>query len=131
VKRHWPILLSLALLGGCVQRKLTVQSDPPGALVYLNDQEIGRTPFTRDFTWYGAYEVAVRKDGYQPLLTRDTIVAPWWQWVPIDFAAEFLPLTDHRTMSFALKPATTQPTDTADLLARAHQAQQLLQSPSK
>ena len=42
-----PLLLVLGPLfggAGCVQRKLTVRTDPPGALVFLNDQEIGRSP---------------------------------------------------------------------------------------
>ena len=28
---------------------MTIHSNPEGALVYLNDQELGRTPLTRDF----------------------------------------------------------------------------------
>ena len=38
--------VSLPGLTGCVQRTITVNSDPQGALVYLNDIEIGRTPVT-------------------------------------------------------------------------------------
>ena len=37
--------LALAILQGCgVQRTLQIESDPPGALVYLNGDEVGRTP---------------------------------------------------------------------------------------
>src|SRR5438045_3252646 len=70
--RHprWGILLlalSAALGAGCVRRTLAVRSDPPGALVYLNGVEVGRTPVQRDFVWYGTYDVQVRKDGYDTI----------------------------------------------------------------
>jgi PEGA domain len=88
---------------GCVRRELTVTSDPPGALVFLNDQEVGRTPLTRPFTFYGTYDVRVRKEGYQTLKTKSLVLAPWWQWVPIDLFAEALPLTDRQTKHFVLQ----------------------------
>ena len=34
---------------GCVERTITVRSDPPGALVYLDDVERGETPCTFRF----------------------------------------------------------------------------------
>src|SRR5690348_13497271 len=110
-------LMLLALLstflalgaGGCVQRTLRVRSDPPDALVYLNDLEIGRTPVTRSFVWYGTYDVELRKEGFEPIKTTAQVWAPWWQWVPIDFLAEFLPLHDHHELSYTLKePAIVQ-----------------------
>src|SRR5690349_16661746 len=77
--------------GGCVQRKLTVTSEPSGAVVTMNDREMGRTPFTTDFTWYGDYDVQVRKEGYQTLSRAQPLPAPWWQWPPIDLLAELAP----------------------------------------
>ena len=47
-----PLLLSLAVLAasqtGCVRRRMTIRSDPPGALVYVDDQQIGATPISTD-----------------------------------------------------------------------------------
>src|SRR4051794_12716028 len=53
------LLLALAcsFIVGCVERKLTVVSQPDGALVHLNNQEIGRTTVSRDFIYYGDYDV--------------------------------------------------------------------------
>ena len=34
----------LATAGGCVERRMTIRSNPPGALVYVDDYEIGITP---------------------------------------------------------------------------------------
>ena len=114
----WMVVLLLALVGGCVHRTITVRSDPPDALVYLNDQEVGRTPFTREFTWYGTYDVELRKEGYQSIKTTAMVWAPWWQWVPIDLFTEALPLEDHHELSYKLAPPTTRQTDPELLLRR-------------
>jgi len=100
------ILLSVILVGGCVERTLTINSSPPGALVYLNDVEIGRTPVTRDFTWYGDYSVTVREDGYQTLKTHQLILAPFYEFVPLDLFSELLPihLHDKHEYGYLLQP---------------------------
>src|SRR5690349_15676519 len=100
-----PVLV-LLFATGCVERTLTVQTDPPGSLLYLNGIEVGRTPVRRDFTWYGKYEVVVRKDGYETLKTGAPVNPPWWQWIPIDFVTELLPFTlhDQQHLSFSLRP---------------------------
>lgn len=101
----FPIVVAFAA-GGCVTRTLTVRSDPPGALVYMNDQEIGRTPVTRSFMWYGIYDVELRKDGFESIKTTAPVIAPWWQWIPVDFAAEFFNVTDHHELMYTLRPAS-------------------------
>jgi hypothetical protein len=111
------LLVLSAFAGGCVQRTLTVRSDPPGALVYLNDEEVGRTPVTRDFKWYGVYDLEVRKEGYSSLKTTTRILPPWWQIVPIDFFAEFVHVEDHHDMLFTLHPPTENQVE-PDLLVR-------------
>jgi hypothetical protein len=115
---------------GCVQRTLTVTSDPPGALVHMNNQEVGRTPLTRDFTWYGHYDVQVRKEGYQTLNTKTWIVAPIWQWPPLDLFAEFWPFhpKDERHVAYTLTPASTQPLEPDNLLTRAAELREKLES---
>ncbi|MCC6241159.1 MAG: PEGA domain-containing protein [Phycisphaerales bacterium] len=129
-----PIVLMMLMmtLGGCVQRRMQITSQPAGALVYLNDQEVGRTPLTHDFLWYGDYDVQVRKDGYQTLVTHAKLVAPWWQWPPFDFVAELMPFrpTDERKLHFELQPITAQDTSADTLLERADEMRQQLQSPT-
>jgi hypothetical protein len=121
--------LALAL-GGCVNRQLTVTTDPPGALVHLNHQEFGRTPVTRDFTWYGTYDVQLRKEGYQTRKTTGKVIAPWWQWVPFDLFAELLPLTDRRQLHYTLKPTTQEAADPQRMIERAEALRKQLQSTS-
>lgn len=113
------LLFSLLLAGGCVRRSLTVRSDPPGALVYLNGVEVGRTPMTRDFTWYGTYDLVLRKAGYETLKTEGKVIAPWWQWVPIDLFAELLPLHDRHELAYTMKPYTAATLDPEQMLRRA------------
>ena len=92
---RWTLLLGLLCpLGiGCVQRTLTIHSEPPGALVFLNDEEVGRTPLTVPFTWYGVYDVRMEKDGYLPLWTTAEAKAPLWDVPGPDLVAEAIPNT--------------------------------------
>lgn len=80
-----------ALMTGCVERTWTIKSEPSGALVYVSGVEKGRTPLTIDFTYYGTYEVILRKDGYETLKDDVELNAPWYQTPGIDFFAEISP----------------------------------------
>jgi hypothetical protein len=128
------VRLSLGLLlicAGCeVQRSLTVQSNPPGALVFLNDQEIGRTPVTRNFKWYGTYDVEVRDEGYETLRTKAKVWAPWWQVPPIDLVAVFIPgLEDHHDLTFTLQRPNPRLIEPQRMIRRGEQLQSQLESP--
>ena len=102
-----PAIAVLLLLTGCVRRTITINTAPQGAHITLNDDEIGTTPISVDFTWYGDYDVIVRKKGHQTLHTHQKINAPWYQVPPIDlFAEAFVPFTihDRHEMFFQLEP---------------------------
>ena len=76
---------------GCVQRTIHIASEPTGALVYLNDEEVGRTPVDVPFTFYGTYDVRLEKEGYEPLWTTGEAAAPWWEYPGPDLIAEAIP----------------------------------------
>lgn len=128
VSRSLLILLPMALLVGCVGRTLTVTSEPSGALVEVNGEEFGRTPVTRDFTYYGKLDVTLRKEGFEPTKAERWVVAPWWQWPPFDFLAELAPWRplDRRGLAFTLEPLTDEDADAASLIDRANATRQLL-----
>ena len=109
------------LPAGCVRRTMTIHSEPDGALVFLNDEEVGRTPVTVPFTWYGDYDVVLRKEGYQTLKTHAPVRAPWYQLPVFDFVAEVLVPWEihdqHELPLYALEPQQT-PTR-AELIDRA------------
>ncbi len=123
------LLLTIALACGCVRRTLSVQSDPPGALVYLNQQEVGRTPMQKDFTWYGNYDVVLRKDGYETLKASGQVAPPFWAWPGIDLLTTILPipLKDEHSLRYTLKPAS--PVSAQEMFDRASNLRAQLQGP--
>jgi len=105
---------------GCVRRTLTIKTEPQGAVVFLNDEEIGATPVSTDFTWYGDYSVIIRKDGFKTVNTNVVLSAPWYQVVPIDFFFDVLwpkQIHDERSAQFTLTPFS--PPDPSDVVMRA------------
>jgi len=116
------LLAGLALTGcyGQVQRTITIESEPPDARCWLNDNEVGRTPVTVSFTWYGTYNVRLESAGYEPLVTTAKVSAPPYEWVPLDLAFETVVpgvKTDAHEFRFALKKA--EPIDPEALRQRA------------
>ncbi len=93
VKRNLQMLLAIAailILTGCVERKLTINTKPQGALVTLNDEEIGTSPVTVNFQWYGDYNVRINKSGYETLKTHRKLKGPWYDKFPMDFFAQIV-----------------------------------------
>ena len=123
-------LLALPLLGGCVERTLQVTSEPSGALVYLNGDEVGRTPMRKTFIYYGTYDVQLRKEGYETKTAQAKVWAPWWQIPPIDLFAELLPvpLQDNHAVSYTLDPVTPEQEDPQSVIDRAVQLRGRLRS---
>lgn len=114
------LLVLLGGLSGCVQRRMMIRSNPPGALVYVDDYPIGTTPIATDFLYYGQRKIRLVKDGYETLTVMQSVPSPWYEIPPVDFVAENLvpgEIRDHRTFSYQLVPQTIAPTD--QLLSRA------------
>ena len=84
------VLAAMTFVNGCVERQLTINTAPAGALVALNDEEIGTSPVTVPFNWYGDYNVRISKDGYQTLKTHRKLKAPWYDKFPFDFFAQII-----------------------------------------
>jgi hypothetical protein len=86
------IILFTAVLitSGCVERKLTINTEPQQALVVLNDEEIGISPVTVSFNWYGDYRIRIDKAGYETLSTHRKLEAPLHDKFPFDFFAQIL-----------------------------------------
>jgi hypothetical protein len=113
------LIFSAANLG-CVRRRMTIVSDPPGAMVYVDDHPLGITPVSSAFTYYGTRTVKLVKDGFESVTEKHTFHPPWYQIPPVDFVAEnLLPYEtrDERILNFQLSPQRIVPTD--ELLSRA------------
>lgn len=101
------ILIALATLAGCVERELTINTKPQGAVVALNDEEIGESPVTVNFSWYGDYCVRISKEGYETLSTHRNLKGPWYDHFPFDFFAQIVNpnrIVDSYEWTFELSP---------------------------
>ena len=85
------LLLALcanALACNSVRRRLTITSDPPGAVVYLNNKEIGKTPIAQNFVHSGTYNIKCFKEGYEMEETYYKAGCPWYLYPGVDFFSE-------------------------------------------
>jgi len=124
-------MLALAAgTSGCVERRYTVRSNPPGALVVVNGEEIGRTPVSRSFTYYGDRDISLMMDGFQTQRVIQPVKAPWYDNLLTEFFSENLvPFTirDDRDFTYQMTPAT-MPTAN-DLLNRGQSLRAQAQAP--
>jgi hypothetical protein len=105
-----------ALLPGCVTRTLFVDSDPPGATVWLDGEKAGTTPYEAPFPAYGTRHLELDLAGHQRLEADLDLSTPWYEFWPIDFIAELLwppGVDDERRFAFTLQPANPAADDWA------------------
>lgn len=120
--------LILLFLAGCAQRTVDITSEPAGALVYLNGEEVGRTPLRYDFTWYSDYDVILRKDGYETLKTHHKIDPPLLFIPPLDLIGELVGAHDKRHWNFTMQPANLAATNPIGLINRGQSLKKDLRS---
>ncbi len=122
--RRWRLVVAgcMVLCTGCVERRFTIRTDPPGALVYVNGEELGPAApaVSRSFTFYGPREIVLIADGYQTQRIIQPVEAPWYDNALTDFVSEnLIPWTirDEREFVYRMAPAVNPPT--GDLVERA------------
>lgn len=116
------VVITIGLETGCVQRRMVIRSTPPGAIVYVDDYEVGRTPVAVSFTYYGTRRIRLALDGYETLTVMQPIRAPWYEIPPLDFFSENVvpgELRDTRDLCYQLRPQMIVPPE--QLLQRAEQ----------
>ena len=105
---------------GCVERRYTIRTIPPVALVISNGEEIGISPASRSHVYYGERDITLYKDGYQTRRIIEKMDAPWWDNRLTEFFSENLvpfTLRDDREYVYKLEPEV--PTDEPKLLQDA------------
>ena len=110
----------LLIHSGCVRRRMTIRTNPPGAVAFVDDQRIGVTPVSTAFTYYGTRKIQLFKDGFEPLTVKQRLSVPWYEYPPLDFIVEnFWPreTRDERVVDFEMMPQQVVPND--ELLGRA------------
>jgi hypothetical protein len=130
---RWIVLaIGLGGLMGCVERRYTIRTNPPGALAIVNNEEVGPTPVSRSFVFYGDREITLMLDGYQTQTIIQPINAPWWDnYITEFFTENVIPYTfrDEREYVYQMSP-TVLPTQN-DLLARAEAVRAIGSVPPK
>jgi hypothetical protein len=100
----WGVLFVGLSLTGCshnMHRRMTIRSEPPGALVLLEGEQVGYTPVSVDFDHYGTREVTLIKDGYETVTAMQKIRTPWYQRIPVDFFTDnFSPVKVNDRMEY-------------------------------
>jgi hypothetical protein len=107
---------------GCVRRRMTIRTNPPGAVAYVDNHRIGVTPVSTSFTYYGTRKIELIKDGYETVRQYHKFSTPWYQWIGVDFFAENVwpfETRDERVLDFQLSPQRAVPP--AEVMERAEQ----------
>ncbi|MDH3717332.1 MAG: PEGA domain-containing protein [Planctomycetota bacterium] len=115
----WLVFTATAGAAG-VQRRLTIHTNPPGALVKVDDNEIGISPVSASFIYYGTRKIQIIKPGYETLTVLQPIRTPWYQYPGLDFFSEHVIPGERRdvhVLTYNLQPQVAVPTD--QLLDRA------------
>ncbi len=109
------LLVCLGALGACgrQQRTLSVTTEPPGAMVWVNDVQLGRSPCESDFTFFGTYDVRLTLEGYEPIATKAEAEVPFVEQPVIDLIAAAIPGTRRTRIEwhFVLTPVAEQTGD--------------------
>lgn len=103
-------LAAAGLASGCVERRYTVRTDPPGAQVIVNGESLGPAPASHNFYYYGDREITLVMDGFETKTLIQPINAPWWDNYLTEFFTENLVpwvIRDEREFTYKLEPART------------------------
>ncbi len=106
--RRAAVLAAACAAVACAPRRtLVIRSDPPGALVRLDDRTLGRTPLRHPFDSYGIRQVTLYLTGYRTHTERIELDPPWYARFPLDLVSEvLLPFgwKDTRRLEVRLEP---------------------------
>ena len=115
-------LLAIPLLSGCVDRLMSVRSEPAGAEVWVDGVKVGETPCEIRYTWYGTREIVLEKRGYREVREQVSLQGPWWQYPVLDFVTDVVipvTITDRTELAYTLERAPTTQEELLEVRARA------------
>lgn len=116
---------------GCIERRLTIRSDPPGALVTMSggklgtpadEHELGVTPVSVSYVHNGSRRITLvdPQGEYETLTVYERLRPRWYEVFPIEFVTENLVpfrIRDHRVLHYPMQRRSITATD--PLLRRA------------
>ncbi len=83
-------------------------------MVYVDHQNIGTTPVSANFTYYGTRQFEIIKDGYRTEKFLRRFNPPWYEWPGLDFISESIwpyEKRDERIIDVQLSPEAVVPTE--------------------
>ena len=125
-------VLAASVQPGCVERRYTIRTDPPGALVVANGEPLGLTPVSKSFVFYGDRSIRIIKEGYETKELVQPIRAPWFDNLATEFFTEnLIPYTFRDDVEFNYKLEPARSADPSAVLARAEATRADGQQPPK
>jgi hypothetical protein len=101
------LLAGIGMASGCVERRYTIRTDPPGAQIIVNGESLGVAPASHSFYYYGDREITLVKDGFETKTIIQPINAPWWDNYLTEFFSEnIVPfvIRDEQEFSYKMEP---------------------------
>jgi len=101
------LLVGACLSTGCMRRRITIRSNPSGALVFVDNQEVGTTPTSLYVNYYGTRDIRLEKERFKTVAEQHTFRTPWYQVPPLDLISDnflFREQRDERVVNFVLEP---------------------------
>ncbi|MEZ5944660.1 MAG: PEGA domain-containing protein [Planctomycetaceae bacterium] len=100
---------------------MTIRTDPPEALVEVDGEQLGLSPVSMDFTYYGTREIKISKPGYETLTIQQPVDRPLHQSVPFDFVSNHFAgthVTDRHDYVYRLREKQIPLDQESDLINR-------------
>ncbi len=88
--------------------------------MYVDDYQIGTTPVSTSFTYYGTRKIRLVLSGYETKTILQPVPTPWYEYPGLDFVTENLvpgEIRDERVVEYQLTPQVIVPSQ--QLLGRA------------
>src|SRR5688572_11798855 len=90
--KRWVRVAALALtplgFAGCVDRRFVVDTNVPGAQVFVNENPVGPSPADARWEYAGYYDFRAVAPGFEPLYHREYVRPRWYDYPGLDFLAE-------------------------------------------
>ena len=93
-----------------MQRRLQIRSQPEGARVAIDRQDVGLTPVSVPYTYYGTREIQLEKDGFKTVRVQQNLRSPWFERFPVSLLSNNFAgreIRDDRLFDFTLEPKQT------------------------
>lgn len=108
------LLAALPFLAACsTRRTLRIESDPPGATVWVNgERQAGTTPVDVPFVHYQTFEIRIEKEGHLPFSGAVPVRGGIDGYPVVDLPSELSVRHRGFTRRFTLEPLPRRPDET-------------------